>query len=192
MQQAVLERPGIFSELVKAQIVSPFYQIYWVQLRNVLVNHHHLHTCHHHIPPHHCSHSYSSSSDPLVKFSRCCSSFLLRINYSPSWTIVQCNILNTLRWPVVVFIAYSIHLQIFLWLLKPVYTQVTLKAAIIAAMMVLLKDMQLCFKATTSPSAKQTGQVSIWAVSSCPASKACTGSSTMSSAFSFSNSSDHS
>ena len=58
-QSLTLERPGIFSELVKAQIVSspagsttPSFKI------NASVDQHRLHGCHHHFPPHLCSHNH--------------------------------------------------------------------------------------------------------------------------------------
>ena len=57
-----LKRPWIFSELVKAQILSLFCWVYCVQLRNVLFDHHRLHGCHHHFPPRHCSHNHPRRS----------------------------------------------------------------------------------------------------------------------------------
>ena len=45
-QSSTLERAGLFSELVKAEIVSLSCRMYWVQLRNASVDHHRLHIDH--------------------------------------------------------------------------------------------------------------------------------------------------
>ena len=61
-ESLTLEKPWIYSELVKAQILSLFCWVYCVQLRNVLFDHHRLHGCHHHFPPRHCSHNHPRRS----------------------------------------------------------------------------------------------------------------------------------
>ena len=45
-QSLTLERAGIFSELVKAEILSQSCRMYWVQLRNASVDHHRFHIDH--------------------------------------------------------------------------------------------------------------------------------------------------
>ena len=57
-QSLTLERPGIFSELGKAQIMSLSCQIYCVQLDASVDDHHRLHGCHYHFSSHHCSYNH--------------------------------------------------------------------------------------------------------------------------------------
>ena len=86
-------RPWNCSELVKTQIVSPFCQIYSVQLRNESVGHHRLHLCHHHCRPHYCYHNQPRRS--RESFFRRCSSFRHRMNFSPSWSTVT---ISKIQW----------------------------------------------------------------------------------------------
>lgn len=57
-QSLTLERPGIFSEFGKAQIMSLSCQIYRVQLDASVDDHHRLHGCHYHFSSYHCSYNH--------------------------------------------------------------------------------------------------------------------------------------